>query len=331
MIFKSFKLDELKNSNAIFYLFYGENEGQKDDAISGSFLDNFKGEVIKYDEKQILDDKNTFFETCLNESLFEEKKIIIVSRVTSKLFEVIKDLIDKNINNQKIIFNSGVLDKKSKIRNLFEKDKNLICVAFYQENDYSLFKIANDFFKKNNIAISPENINLIVGQCDGDRKNLKNEMDKILNYSFNKNKITQEEILKLINLYENENYFELIDNCLSKNHEKVCKILNNKSFNKNDSIILIRSFLSRLKRLIDLKKLQSKNGNIGETINTFRPPIFWKDKEIVQKQMEIWSSQKIYELLDEVTMLEVSFKKNYDLSNNIIFDFILSTSNRTNN
>ncbi len=330
MIIKPFSLSELKNNDFKFCLCYGENEGQKDEIISNFFLKGFKGEIIKYDEKQILENKESFYEVCLNESLFESKKIIIVLRVTSKLFEIIKDLIEKKVENKKIIFNAGILDKKSKIRNLFEKDKSLVCIPFYQDNNLSLFKIANDFFKKNNISISSENINLIVEQCAGDRRNLKNEMDKILNFSFKKNKVSQEEILKLINLYENENYFELIDSCLSKNHTKVCKIINNKSFSKNDSIILIRSFLSRIKRLIELKKLYAEKGDIKETINTFKPPIFWKDKEIVQRQMEVWSSQKVFKLLDKVTMLEISFKKNYDLSNNLIFDLLLNTSIRSN-
>ena len=327
MIIKPFSLSELKNNDFKFCLCYGENEGQKDEIISNFFLKGFKGEIIKYDEKQILENKESFYEVCLNESLFESKKIIIVLRVTSKLFEIIKDLIEKKVENKKIIFNAGILDKKSKIRNLFEKDKSLVCIPFYQDNNLSLFKIANDFFKKNNISISSENINLIVEQCAGDRRNLKNEMDKILNFSFKKNKVSQEEILKLINLYEDENYFELIDNCLTKNHNKVSKIINNSIFNKNDSIILIRSFISRLKRLIELKKLEKQLGNAKQTVDNFKPPIFWKDKAIVQKQIEIWSISKIYELFDEVNNLEISYKKNSEFSNNLVFDLIYNTSN----
>ena len=119
----------------------------------------------------------------------------------------------------------------------------------------------------------------------------------------------------------------MIDNCLAKNHKKVCKIVNNNSFGKTDSIILIRSFISRLKRLIELKKLSDKNGNSEEVINKFRPPIFWKDKEIVKKQINNWPISKIYNLLDEANELEINLKKNYEFSNNLIFDVFLNTSN----
>ena len=331
MIIKSFNLNDLKKIESNFFLFYGQNEGQKEEVVYNYFLKDFKGEVIKYDENQILENKELFFEICLNESLFESNKIIQVNRVTSKLHDIIKDLIDKKIYNKKIILKSELLEKKSKIRKLFEKEQNLVCVAFYQDKSASLVRIANDLFKKNNISISSENVNLIVENCSGDRKNLQNEMNKILNFCYNKNKITKDEILKLINVYEDENFFELIDHCLAKNHSKVCKIINRNSFNKTDSIILIRSFLSRLKRLIELKKLLKEAGNIENTINNFRPPIFWKDKEIVKKQVEIWTLKEIYNLLEEITTLEINLKKNYEFSNNLIFDVILSTSNSSSN
>ena len=327
MIVKSFKLNDLKKTNLNFFLFYGENEGHKDELIQDCFTNGFTGEIIKYDENQILDNEEVFFETCLNDSLFDSDKIIQVSRVTSKLYETIKKIVEKKIHNKKIIFKSDKLDKKSKLRNLFEKDNNLVCVAFYQDNNTSLFKIASNFFKKNNILISSENINLVIDKCLGDRKNLQNEMNKILNFSFGKKRISRNELVKLINVYDDENFFELIDQCLIKNYKKVSSIINSHTFSKSDSIILIRSFLSRLKRLIALKSLQVKTGNIRETVDTFKPSIFWKDKEIVQKQVEIWEVDAILELLDKITKVEINYKKNSNLSNNLVFDLLLNSSN----
>tara|TARA_Y100000590_G_scaffold3631_1_gene4809 strand:- start:10198 stop:11193 length:996 start_codon:yes stop_codon:yes gene_type:complete len=330
MIIKSFNLSELKKTESNFFLFYGENDGLKEETISNYFLKNFNGEIVRYDENQILENKDFFLETCLNESLFETNKVILVLRVTSKMIEIIRELTSKKIYNKKIIFISQLLEKRSKIRQFFETEKNLICIAFYQENSSSLYKIAYNFFKTNNISISSENINLILEKCSGDRKNLQNEMNKILNFCFKKNKISREEINKLIISQEDENYFELIDFCLSMNHFKVINIINNNSFNKNDTIILIRSFLSRLKRLLELKKSQKNTGNIKKTVDFFKPNIFWKDKEIVQKQMEIWTIEKIYILIEELNKLELNFKKNYELSNNLIFDLILNTSKNSN-
>ena len=217
MILKSFNHDQLKRVKSNIYLFYGENEGHKDEIINKYFLEGFDGEILKYDESQTLEKKAEFFEVCLNDSLFDNKKIILISRTTSKSYEIAEDQLKRNVENKKIIFNSGPLEKKSKIRQMFEKEKNLICMAFYQDNNMSLHKIANDFFRKNQISVSTENINLIIEKCAGDRKNLQNELNKILNFCFKKNKINREQIIKLINPYENENYFELIDGCLSKN------------------------------------------------------------------------------------------------------------------
>ena len=331
MILKSFNLSQIKNTKSNFFLFYGENEGHKDDLIQDLFLKNYKGEIIKYSENQILEDKESFSENCLNESLFENEKIIIINYVTAKLYELLKDLTVRKIENKIVILKAGILEKKSKLRQLFEKEKDLVCVAFYQDNHISLYKIANEFFRNHNISISSENVNLVLEKCSGDRKNLKNELNKILNFCLNKSKINKDEIKKLINVYEDENYFELIDHCLSKNHSKVIKIINNNYFGKSDSIILIRSFLSRLKRLIELRKIMDRVGDVDQTINMFKPPIFWKDKENVTKQVENWSLPRSYELLEKITRLEINYKKNYEFSNNLIFDLILETSNKPNN
>ncbi|MAR57412.1 MAG: DNA polymerase III subunit delta [Rickettsiales bacterium] len=331
MIIKSFQLNDIKKTNSNYFLLYGKNEGQKDEIIKECFFANFKGEIINYDESQILDNKDIFFETCMNESLFEDKKIIHISRVTSKIYEIIKELISKDIANKKIILNSDLLEKRSKLRQLFETEKDLVCVAVYEDNNVSLFKIANEYFKKNNISISSENINLIIENCSGDRRNLKNEMNKIYNFCSNKNKITRGEILKLINSHENNNFFDLVDYCLAKNNKKVVSIINSNIFNKNDSIIIIRSFLSRLKRLIYLKKLFLEIGDIKETVNKFKPAIFWKDKDIAQQQMKNWSYDEVYQMLSEINAIEINYKKNYELSHNLIFDFIFSKSNIANN
>ena len=326
MIVKSFNLKNIKNISN-FFLLYGDNEGFKDEVIEKHFLYNFRGENLKYDEKQILENKENFFETCINSSLFQTEKLIQVTRVTAKMHEIIEELIDRNISNTKFIFRAGLLEKKSKLRQLFEKEKNLVCIPFYQDNNYSLYKIASDLFKKNNISISSENINLIVDKCSGDRKNLNNEINKILNFCLEKKKINRSEILKLINLYQDENYFELIDNCLAKNHSKVNNIINNNLFGSDESIILLRTFLSRLKRLAELNKLYLEVGNVQDAVNNFKPQIFWKDKEIVEKQLKNWPNEKIHELLEQVNNLELLQKKNSMLSNKLIFDFILNTSN----
>ncbi len=326
MIIKSFNLNSIKNAQSNIYLLYGLNDGHKEETIHNYFLKDFKGEVIRYEENQILENIGNFFETCFSDSLFENNKIIIISRISKKFYEIVPNLMEKEIQNKKIILNCGQLEKRSKLRELFEKDKNLICIPFYEDNVSTLYTIASKFFKNNNISISSENINLLVEKCSGDRKNLLNELDKVFNYCFEKKKISKDELVKLINMYDDDNYFKLIDWCLSRNHHQVCKIINNSSFDKKDSIILIRSLLSRLKRLIELKKLQGQIGNIKDTINNFRPPIFWKDKEVVEKQVNSWSKKQVLKLLDDANNLEINFKRNPNLSNNIVFDLILNTS-----
>ena len=153
--------------------------------------------IFRYDEDEVFNIYENFISEISNKSFFEDKKIIVISRVSEKIFSLIDDIKNKNIEDVKIILNSKPLDKKSKLRSNFENGKDLVCIAFYNDDNLALVNIANKFFAEKKIPISREMLNLLVERCRGDRINLKNEISKIEAFMLNKNKISFEEILKL--------------------------------------------------------------------------------------------------------------------------------------
>ena len=324
MILKTFELNKIKD-NTIFHLLYGKNEGLKSECIN-EIIKKDKGKIFKYDERQIKDEIETFYENVLSGSLFDSNKVIIINRVSDKIYEIIMNLIDRKINNIKIILNAELLETKSKLRSLFEKNSDLICIPTYPDNNEALSRLTTLILKKENIKISQQNINLIVEKCNGDRKNLQNELNKIKNYAFNKKKISSDEILKLINLSENYGWSELIDNCLAQNKNRIIKVLNENNYNTEDSIIILRTFLAKAKRILKLATQLERNKDINKTINSARPPIFWKDKDIVKMQLRKWKPKEIKKLINDINDMEFEIKKNYNNSLFIITNFILEKS-----
>ena len=321
MIIKNYQVDQINLNQNKLILFYGKNEGHKKQAIKTLNKNNIKVET--YEEKEIFDQLNTFTENLLSKSLFEEEKLILIIRATDKILKVIDTINEKNISDVNILINAGNLEKKSKLRNTFEKDKNYVCVAFYPDNDQTLSKITYNFLKEKNLSLSQSNINLIINKCNGDREILVNELTKIENYSKNGKKISNENINKLINLAENYSINELIDNCLAKNKKKVINILNENNFNNEDCVQITRTFLIKSKRILHLSKEFEKNKNMELTISSARPPIFWKDKEIVKQHLNSWNEEKIKKLIYSLSELEIVIKKNFSNSVNFITDFIL--------
>ena len=324
MILKTFELNKIEDST-IFYLLYGKNEGLKAECIN-EILKKDNGKIFRYEERELKDETESFYENILSGSLFENNKVIIINRASDKIYEVIQNLIDRNINNIKIILNAGILETKSKLRSLFEKNKNLVCIPTYPDNRDTLSRLITFFLKKENISISQQNINLIIEKSNGDRNILNNELNKIKNYSKNKKKITSAEILKLINLSENYALSELIDNCLAKNKSKTINILNENNYNAEDSIVILRTFLSKAKRILKLAIQLDLNKDINKTINSAKPPIFWKEKEIVKVQLEKWKPNKIEDLIKDLNDIELKIKQNYNNSTLIITNFILEQS-----
>ena len=324
MILKSFELNKI-SENTIFHLLYGKNEGLKTECIN-EILKRNDGKVFNYDENQIKDQTESFYENLLSGSLFESTKIILINRASDKIYNIVLDLIERNVTNAKIIINAGVLETRSKLRSLFEKNKDLICIPTYPDNNDTLARLAANIFRKENITISQQNINLIVEKCNGDRKNLKIEIEKIKIFGKDKKRISTEEILKLINLSENYELSELIDNSLAKNKNKIISILNENNYNAEDCIIILRTFLSKAKRIHKLAIELEKNNDINKTINSAKPPIFWKDKEIVKVQLKKWKSKRIKVLINKINNIELEIKKNYNNSVLIVTNFILEES-----
>ena len=329
MIIKSFEINKinLKKNNLI--LLYGKNEGFKKQVINK--LINKQRNVSSYEEKDIFDAQNNFLENIFNKSLFEQEKVIIIKRASDKIVKFIDEISNKHIDDI-IIIEADNLEKRSKLRSFFERDKKHICVPFYPDNDQILSKLAIEYFREKNIAISQLNINQIVNKCAGDRENLYNELNKIENYLNGKKKITPEAIAKLINLSENFSVSELIDNCLAKNKSKTIQILNENNYTNDDCILILRTFLNKSKKILKLSIDYEKNKNIDLTISSSKPPIFWKDKEITKKQILRWKSRNLKELIYKINNIELSIKKNLNNSLNLLSDFILEQSTlKTNN
>ena len=93
MIIKSFELQKIKSSHSSIILIYGNNEGIKEQIIEDCFLKEFKGDIISYEGIDVLNNKDEFISNLLNRSLFEDKKIIIISRGIEKLIDIITDII----------------------------------------------------------------------------------------------------------------------------------------------------------------------------------------------------------------------------------------------
>ena len=150
MILKYFDLKKNLIQNKKFFLLYGKNEGLIEETIEKSLKPILSKNIFNYEEKEILDDINTFQENLINKSFFDNEKLIIIKRTSDKLFDLINKLIHKNIEDVSIIFVSKVLEKRSKIRNFFEKSSDAICVAFYEDNIQTLTSIAQKFLRESN-------------------------------------------------------------------------------------------------------------------------------------------------------------------------------------
>jgi len=322
MILKSYETNKINLDHNKIILLYGKNEGLKKETIN-LLIKPKNIEISNFDEKDILENFNSFIESIGSRSLFKEEKIIIIKRSTEKSLNIIKEIENKNLEDVIIIINADNLDKRSKLRSFFEKDKKHVCIAFYPDNEETLSKMAYNFLREKKISLSPNSINLIIRRSNGNRETLLNELIKIESFTITGKQLNSEDIIKLTNLVEEHSVSELIDNCLAKNTKKTINILNENNFNNDDCILITRIFLNKSKKILRLTEEFQSNNNLELTISKAKPPIFWKDKDITKQQIKKWSPENLKKLIYKLNEIELDIKKNINNSIHLITNFIL--------
>lgn len=324
MIIKHYQLENFNLNKFIFFLIYGKNEGLQKEIIEKKFTNSFLGEINRYEENEVLSNSESIISEILNKSLFSNNKIIIITRASDKILKIIEKLLEKKLSDIKIIIKSGQLEKKSKLRNLFEKNKDMVTMPVYQDEFRSLLPIIIQFTKKNDIKLSRESINLILDRASGSRENLYIELEKIFNYSISNKVIEFETVKKLTNLSENYGVNELANQYLSKNKKNLAKILNENNYSDEDCILILRTILSKSKRLIEIIEKNNEIENIDEVMNDIRPPIFWKEKDDLKKQVNMWDFGDLKNKIYRINEIEALIKSNSKNSLNILSDFIVN-------
>ena len=323
MIVKSFHLSNVNVYDFNYYLFYGENEGHKNELINEIFKKKIKGDVFNYEESWILINKDEFLTDLFNKSFFENDKLIIINRATDKILELIEEIFKREPEGIKCILNAQILDKRSKLRSFFEKEKKIIISAFYNDNEISIKNYVFNFLKKNDLRLSNEIINLLIEKTDSNRQILKNELEKLKNLIITKKKINPVDIAKLVKNSDGDNFFELIDFFLLKDKNKLQKILNETNLSSDNTINIVRILLLRIKKLIKIKGIiKSNNQDIERSLNSYKPPIFWKEKEIIKKQIDINSLDNLNEFIRIIFDLEKIIKKYPDNALKFMLNFL---------
>lgn len=335
MLIKSYEILKKDLNFLNSFLIYGENTGLKQDIVKSVIelkeKKNIKYKQFKFEEEEIIKNQNDFFNLIFSGSLFDKKKVIFVNRTTDRLFNLISEISKKDIKDILIFFEADQLEKKSKIRNLFEKDKNLVCIACYQDNNFDLIKIINDEIKQTKIKLSTESINLLIERASGDRNNLRNEVNKLKSFALNKQMVSYDQVKELTNMVGNYQNDYIVNICLNGDKKKLNKILRENNFSFEDFLILLKIFSKKIHRLLKIKIFNRLEKNLDQIFNQIRPPIFWKEKEDVKKQVRLWNEKKLNLIIKKINEIELNCKKNHELSTNITLDFLSTVCNEVNN
>jgi len=329
MISKSYLIE---NSEKFFFennciLFYGDNLGLKKDFKNKFKVIKPKKLIINLYQDQILKDVNVFFNELSNLSLFEENKIIFIENATDKILSVLEE-VEKKILDNKVILFADILEKKSKLRNYFEKSKTLQTVACYPDNDISLRKIIIN--KLNGFKnLSQNNVNLILEKSNNDRIKLYNEIDKILIF-FQQKDLNTDKLEILLDANVNEDFNTLKDAAFLGNKINTNRLLSDTNLDNEKSAYYLNLINQRL---IKLKELQDKlkNSDLETAINSIKPPIFWKDKPNILSQLKMWNLNKILQVLDSTYEIEKKIKSNFTGNKNTLLkNLIVKICNQAN-
>jgi len=320
MIFKSYLAEQNINSIATdLILFFGENIGLKNEFKKKIKSNNKNIKTITFFQEEIVKDENKFFREILNVSLFEKEKIYIIEQANDKILEILEK-IKSDIDNQKIYLFADLLDKKSKLRNFFEKSKNTSAIACYADNEITIKKIIlNKLIKFK--GLSPQNVNIIMENCNLDRDKLNNELEKILTF-FTNEKIESDKLEALLNAKINDNFNLLKDEAINGNKNKTNNLLSDTIIEPEKNILYLNIINQRFNKISDVLRMVQTT-NLENAINIIKPPIFWKDKASFVEQTKKWDTKKIKNILNKTYSIEIEIKSNSVINKNVLLKKLL--------
>jgi len=315
MIYKSYLVEQ--NINLIdknLFLFYGENLGFQQDLKKKIRNNNKDKLLLNFSQEEILKNEDQFFNEVINISLFEDKKVYFINQANDKILKIIED-IETKISEQSIFLFSDILDKRSKLRNYFEKSKNAGIIPCYADNQISIKKIVMDKLKGFN-GLSPENINMIIENCNLDRIKLNNELSKIITYFDNKN-LETEKLIALLNIDINDDFNLLKDEALNGNKLRTNKLIGVSVLEEQKNFYYINLINQRLHKLAEIIVL-AKNNTLEMALDKIKPPIFWKEKANFLYQAKKWNLIKIKKILNKSYDLEIKVKSDPTIKKNVL-------------
>ena len=327
MQYKSYILEENFNPIEKIFLFYGENFGLKNEFKKKIKAKYKNSKIVNYYQDEIIKDETIFLNKVNNFSLFEEEKIFFINQASDKILEIILKF-EKEIEGTKVYLFSEVLDKKSKLRNFFEKSKLYGITACYLDNEITIKKIIQKNLKDFKI-LSPQAINIIYNNCGLDRIKLSNEIDKIKTFFQNK-ELQLDKLEEILNLRTNDDFNVLKDEAFKGNKQKTNTLLSDTIFEEEKNIYYLNLINQKLDKLAQINQYKF-NSNYEAAISKVKPPIFWKDKPIIIEQARRWDANKIRNILAKTHHIEIQIKSNSIINKKILLKkLVLDVCNLAN-
>ena len=323
MILKSYLVENNTNSlkSYICTLFYGENNGLKIDFKNKIKYENKESEVINLFEEDLLNNKNILLSEVNNLSLFTSKKIIFLHELSDKVFNTVENILNKRNEDVQVYIFSKILDKKSKLRALFEKKKELAAIPCYQDNERTLHQYISNKLK-NLKGVTPEIINFIMKNSYLDRGIINGEIEKIKTY-FTNNHIERNEIESLLNIKDDESFEKIRDATLLGDKLNVNKLIGEIRFQSEENFYYLNQLYIRFSKLLEIQDFNESVKDYEVTLEQIKPRIFWKDKPALLRQLKIWDIQGIQLAINDISKIEILMKRNSQINNGTLIKNLL--------
>ena len=323
MILKSYivekSINTLKKYKSV--LLYGENDGIKDDIKNKLKILYQDTDIINLFQDEIIKNRNILFENANNASLFNDKKTIFIHEASDKILDEITEVLEKENKTVELFLLSSIMDKKSKLRNLYEKEATLAALPCYEDTDRTLILYIGEELKELR-GVTQEIINLIISNSNKERKLIKNEIEKI-KCCFSNKIVEKDELEELLNIKVNNSFDELRDSALLGSENNFNKNIGQTEFLPEENFFFINSLNLRVAKLIEIQKLNENYKNVETSIDNIKPKIFWKEKPIFIKQLQKWNLTKLQRILKEICETEIIMKQNAQIRNDLLIKKLL--------
>ncbi|MGE0766980.1 MAG: DNA polymerase III subunit delta [Hyphomicrobiaceae bacterium] len=287
-------------------LFYGPDSGmvgeraQKLAALLAA-REQPPGEVVRLDDTDLEGNPDRLLVELLTVPMFGGRKIVRTSTSRRVTAATLQPLLEGGELEGTLIVEAGALRNDDKLKAMFEKSAVAAAVVCYADESTSLDGLVSDVLKDTGLEIAPEARQELVDRLGADRALSRSEIEKLTLYAHGKGRIALEDVEAVVGDASDLTVDLVVTAAATGDVGRALEECDRAVASGENPQSVMLAAERHFHRLHKLKTGVDAGRTFDELVRFMRPPLPFKAKSELERQLRLWSAERAGVALARIT------------------------------